>query len=67
MRTWQQEDIATRQKTAQIYKEMGKRMYESGKAGALYSGMECIIEGVSTYDLTGSSFGPKFPSLQVSR
>ena len=70
-RAWQQENITTRQKTAQIFKDMGKGMYKSGKGfgkvGALYSGVECIIEGVSASHLTCSSFGPKFPLLQVSR
>ncbi|KAF8342644.1 Tim17/Tim22/Tim23/Pmp24 family-domain-containing protein [Cantharellus anzutake] len=47
-RTWQQENMSTRQKTTQVFKDMGKGMYKSGKGfgkvGALYSGVECIIE-----------------------
>jgi len=38
------------QKAGQIFKEMGKGMWTSGKAfgkiGALFAGVECIIESV---------------------
>jgi len=48
-RTWAQESMNTRQKTAQIFKDMGKGMWKSGKGfgkvGALYAGVECVIEG----------------------
>ena len=44
-------DLSTRKKTAEMFKEMGRGMYRSGrsfgKVGALYSGIECIIESVS--------------------
>lgn len=41
----------TRAQTIFIFKEMGRNMWSSGKGfakvGALYSGFECCIEGVS--------------------
>jgi import inner membrane translocase subunit TIM22 len=43
--------VGTRAQTAFIFKEMGRNMLTSGKGfakvGALYSGFECCIEGVS--------------------
>lgn len=43
--------VGTRAQTAYIFKEMGRNMWSSGKGfakvGALYSGVECCIEGVS--------------------
>lgn len=43
--------VGTRAQTAFIFKEMGRNMWTSGKGfakvGALYSGFECCIEGVS--------------------
>ena len=46
-------DLSTRKKTTEMFKEMGKGMYRSGrsfgKVGALYSGIECIIESVSSH------------------
>lgn len=43
-------DLSTRKKTAEMFKEMGRGMYRSGrsfgKVGALYSGIECVIESV---------------------
>jgi hypothetical protein len=45
------EGLSTRQKTTQIFKEMGRNMWRSGKGfgrvGALYSATECVIESVS--------------------
>jgi len=42
---------STMQQTRHFFKETGKNMYRSargfGKVGALYSGIECCIEGVS--------------------
>lgn len=44
-------DLSTRQKTVAMFKEMGQNMYKSGrgfgKVGAIYAGVECVIEGVS--------------------
>jgi import inner membrane translocase subunit TIM22 len=44
-------DLSTRQKTVAMFKEMGQNMYRSGrgfgKVGAIYAGVECVIEGVS--------------------
>jgi import inner membrane translocase subunit TIM22 len=50
--------VGTRAQTAYIFKEMGRNMWSSGKGfakvGALYSGVECCIEGVSgSVQLTG--------------
>ncbi|KDQ20077.1 hypothetical protein BOTBODRAFT_386289 [Botryobasidium botryosum FD-172 SS1] len=42
-------NLSTRQKTAEVFKEMGRGMWRSGKGfgkvGALYAGVECVIEG----------------------
>lgn len=50
-RTWQNSTMNSRQKTVQVFKDMGKGMWRSGKGfggvGALYAGLECVIEGVS--------------------
>jgi len=47
-------DLSTRKKTAEMFKEMGRGMYRSGrsfgKVGALYSGIECIIESYRARD-----------------
>jgi len=51
-RTVAQAELNTTQKAGAIFKEMGKNMYSSGKSfgkiGALFAGIECIIESVST-------------------
>lgn len=43
-------ELSTRQKTTEMFREMGKGMLRSGKAfgrvGALYAGIECVIESV---------------------
>jgi len=43
--------VGTKAQTIYIFKEMGRNMWSSGKGfakvGALYSGYECCIEGVS--------------------
>ena len=43
--------VGTKAQTMFIFKEMGRNMWSSGKGfakvGALYSGYECCIEGVS--------------------
>jgi len=48
-RTWQTATMNTSQKTAQVFKDMGKGMWKSGRGfgtvGALYAGSECVIEG----------------------
>lgn len=52
-RTWQNATMNTTQKTAVIFKDMGKGMWRGGKGfgtvGALYAGSECVIEGVSLF------------------
>lgn len=44
--------LNTTQKASAIFKEMGKGMVTSGKGfgkvGALYAGIECVIESVRT-------------------
>ena len=48
--------VGTRAQTAFMFKEMGRNMWTTGKGfgkvGALYSGVECCIEGVSYPGLT---------------
>jgi import inner membrane translocase subunit TIM22 len=43
--------LSTRVKTVEMFKDMGKGMWRSGrsfgKVGALYSGVECVIESVN--------------------
>lgn len=50
LRSQTQAGMNTTQKASQIFKEMGKGMWTSGKAfgkiGALFAGVECIIESV---------------------
>ncbi|KAI0079249.1 Tim17-domain-containing protein [Panus rudis PR-1116 ss-1] len=44
----QSQSMNTRQKASEIFKEMGRGMYRSGKGfgkvGALFAGIECVIE-----------------------
>ena len=51
LRAQNQAGMNTTQKASQIFKEMGKGMWTSGKSfgkiGALFAGIECVIEGVS--------------------
>lgn len=51
-------EMTTMQQTRAYFKETGKQMYRSGKGfgkvGALYAGIECCIEGVSTARGCGS-------------
>lgn len=58
-RTWQNATMNTTQKTAVIFKDMGKGMWRGGKGfgtvGALYAGSECVIEGVSLHQSTFQS------------
>ena len=45
------QNLSTQQKAREIFKEMGRGMYRSGKGfgkvGALFAGIECVIESVS--------------------
>ena len=45
------QNLSTQQKAREIFKEMGRGMYKSGKGfgkvGALFAGIECVIESVS--------------------
>lgn len=44
------QNLNTTQKTMEIFKDMGRGMWRSGrgfgKVGALYAGIECVIESV---------------------
>lgn len=44
--------LTTAQKTSEIFKEMGRNMWRSGKGfgkvGAIFAGIECVLESVST-------------------
>jgi import inner membrane translocase subunit TIM22 len=46
----------TTQKSIEIFKEMGRGMWRSGKGfgkvGALYAGIECVIESVRVYAMS---------------
>ena len=48
-----QAGLNARQKASEIFKEMGKGMWKSGKGfgkvGALFAGIECVIESVSIF------------------
>ena len=49
------QQLGTKAQTAYMFREMGKNMWSTGKGfarvGALYSGVECCIEGVRFYPL----------------
>jgi mitochondrial import inner membrane translocase subunit TIM22 len=49
------QNLGTTKKTVEIFKEMGRGMWKSGKGfgkvGALYAGIECVIEAVRGYVL----------------
>jgi import inner membrane translocase subunit TIM22 len=49
------QNLGTTKKTVEIFKEMGRGMWKSGKGfgkvGALYAGIECVIESVRGYVL----------------
>ena len=44
------QNLTTAQKTSEIFKEMGRNMWRSGKGfgkvGALFAGIECVMESV---------------------
>lgn len=50
LRAQTQAGMNTTQKAGQIFREMGRGMWTSGKGfgkvGALFAGIECVIEGV---------------------
>jgi len=56
-----QELKGTKAQAKYILKELGRNMWSSGKGfakvGALYSGIECCIEGVSTIRGDGAEGG----------
>jgi import inner membrane translocase subunit TIM22 len=53
LRQQTQAGLNTGQKAKEVFKEMGKGMWRSGrgfaKVGALFAGTECVIEGVSVH------------------
>lgn len=55
LRQQTQAGLNTGQKAKEIFKDMGKGMWRTGKGfakvGALFAGTECVIEGVSTFTL----------------
>ena len=63
LRAQTQVGMNTAQKASKIFKEMGKGMWSSGKSfgkiGALFAGIECVIEGVRVFAFSSLSF----PSL----
>lgn len=62
LRAQTQAGMNTTQKATQIFKEMGRGMWTTGKSfgkiGALFAGIECVIEGVSV--TWGFFFSPSF-------
>lgn len=62
-------ELSTRQKTTAMFKEMGRNMYKSGrgfgKVGALYAGVECVIESVCSLILR-MSHGAKTDMVSAS-
>jgi mitochondrial import inner membrane translocase subunit TIM22 len=57
----------TTQKARQIFSEMGRGMYTSGrgfgKIGALFAGIECVIEGVRAAFASSPAFVPADGSI----
>jgi len=55
LRQRSQAGMNTTQKASQIFKEMGRGMYSTGKGfgkvGALFAGIECVIEGVRLHQI----------------
>ena len=51
LRAQSQAGMTNTQKTREIFRDMGKGMWRSGKGfgkvGALFAGIECVIEGAS--------------------
>ena len=63
------QNLSTQQKAREIFKEMGRNMYKSGrgfgKVGALFAGIECVIESVSiTFGLSPCPRLIRNPSIQ---
>ena len=53
LRQQTQANLNTTQKAREVFRDMGKGMWSTGKGfgkvGALFAGIECIIESVSLY------------------
>ncbi|KAF8161302.1 Tim17/Tim22/Tim23/Pmp24 family-domain-containing protein [Crassisporium funariophilum] len=64
LRSQTQAGMNTTQKASQIFKEMGKGMWTSGKSfgkiGALFAGIECVIEGYRAKNDIYNSVGAGF-------
>lgn len=65
LRPQAQANLNNTQKAREIFKDMGKGMWRSGKGfgkvGALFSGLECAVESVSCY----SEFLPRLRFLTI--
>ncbi|CEH18041.1 mitochondrial import inner membrane translocase subunit tim22 [Ceraceosorus bombacis] len=67
-----QPELTTGQQTKLFFKETGKGMYRSakgfGKVGALYSGIECVIEGYrAKNDIHNAIWGGFFAGAVLAR
>ncbi|WVR05939.1 mitochondrial import inner membrane translocase subunit TIM22 [Kwoniella sp. DSM 27419] len=65
-------NLSTRAATAQVFREMGRNMWSSGKGfakvGAIYSGVECCIEGYrAKHDITNAIAGGFFSGAILAR
>lgn len=69
LRQQTQAGLNTGQKAKEIFKDMGKGMWKSGKGfgkvGALFAGTECVIEGVSIFLVQSSIFTQSFHSIEL--
>ena len=56
MRAQTQAGMSTTQKAADVFREMGRGMWRSGKGfgkvGALFAGIECVIESVRSFGIS---------------
>lgn len=63
--------LTTTQKASEIFKEMGRNMWRSGKGfakvGALFAGIECVIESVRDFTLPAKADNQSAFAFVVSR
>jgi import inner membrane translocase subunit TIM22 len=61
------QNLSTTQKSMEIFKDMGRGMWRSGKGfgkvGALYAGIECVIESVRTSPISARFLVSSLTSL----
>lgn len=71
MRQQAQAGMNTTQKAREIFKDMGKNMWRSGKGfgkvGALFAGIECVIESVCLAIVSKITSVPDFHALLIFR